>query len=426
MGINALGWVPGAFVFPFAVCALAGEHNAEPIWRHFAVSFTVSALLTTVQTFFLCEAHLIAVLYPEFFKDARPAQVHGAWRIPFSARLTIMWMAVGLMPLIALLVVAQNIGTRDQDVLLRLAAEVTVVGVVSGGLISYLVGRQLHRWIKAQSAATEQIALGHFDVRVPEKRPDEWGRLTDDFNDMAAALGRAQVMRETFGQIVGPRVRDSILERYQGVSGEVCDITVLFADIRGFTQRSAGESPDRVFELLNRVLTLAVAAVEKGDRGLVNKFLGDGFMALFGADRDRADHADLAVAVAVEFITRLEALNRELEGQGEPPLRMGVGIHSGPALVGCIGASLGYVGGREQLRREFTAIGETVNLAQRVEQLTKTCGGAILLSEETRSRLKRPVPVVDLGPQPVPGLKGELRVYRVLTEEAARGEKAPA
>jgi len=263
MGINALGWVPGAIVFPLSIISLAGEHMAEEIWQHFAISFTVSALLTTVQTFFLCESYLIAVLYPAFFKDARPAQVQGAWRVPFSARLTIMWMAVALMPLIALLVVAQNFEEdRDHVALRRLATVVTLVGVGSGGIISYLVGRQLHRWIKAQAAATEQIALGRFDVRVPQKRPDEWGRLTDDFNDMAAALGRAQVMRETFGQIVGPRVRDSILERYQGVGGEVRDITVLFADIRGFTQRSAGESPDRVFALLNRVLTLAVAAVE--------------------------------------------------------------------------------------------------------------------------------------------------------------------
>src|SRR5262249_32045171 len=158
------------------------------------------------------------------------------------------------------------------------------------------------------------------------------------------------------------------------------EITVLFADIRGFTRRCSQETPERVRMLLNRYFALAVGAVKDraGKGGYVSKFLGDGVMALFGAITPRSDHADLAVASALEMLRRLNAFNAELEAAGQAPLNVGVGIHSGPALVGCFGA---------QTRKELTAIGETVNLAQRLEQLSKTAGGPILISQRTHDNM---------------------------------------
>src|SRR5262245_46019023 len=205
---------------------------------------------------------------------------------------------------------------------------------------------------------------------------------------MADALQRGKLVRDTFGHFVVPDVRDQILERYRGLGGEVHEITVLFADIRGFTRRSAGEAPERVVELLNRFLTLAGRAIEENG-GKVNKFLGDGIMALFGAIRERDDHADQAAAAAQDIVTRLNGLNAELQLAGQQPLTVGIGIHTGPALVGVIGATLLRTDGRARFRTDFTAIGETVNLAQRIEQLTKICGGPILLSGQTRERLRQ-------------------------------------
>jgi adenylate cyclase len=269
----------------------------------------------------------------------------------------------------------------------------------------------VHRWINSHAAATEQIELGNLDVQIAERRPDEFGRLTDRFNDMAAALRQAREEHETFGQFVNPRVRDAIMEHYPGLGGEVRDITVMFADIRGFTRRSAGEPPARVVELLNLFLSLAVRAVEERG-GQVNKFLGDGFMALFNAEPPCADHADRAVIAALDLLARLEDLNDELARRGQAELKVGVGIHSGPALVGCVGATLALGEGRELLRRELTAIGETVNVCQRLEQLTKVHGGPILLSEATRSRLTVEVALEALGPVAVPGLDERLPAYR--------------
>jgi adenylate cyclase len=195
------------------------------------------------------------------------------------------------------------------------------------------------------------------------------------------------------------------------LAGDVQEITVLFADIRGFTRRSAGQAPERVVELLNRFFTLAVRAVEERG-GHVNKFLGDGIMALFGAARPRPDHADLAILSAQDLLERLEGFNQELAVLQQPPLVLGIGIHTGTAVVGCIGATLETSDGRQKVRKEFTAIGETVNLCQRIEQLTKTCGGPILLSEKTRLHLRLQVPLIELGPQLLPGCDEKLAIYK--------------
>src|SRR5439155_10600273 len=109
-----------------------------------------------------------------------------------------------------------------------------------------------------------------------------------------------------------------VLERHPGLGGEVKDVTVMFIDIRGFTRRSASESPERVVDLLNRFFTLAFAAVWR--HGHVNKFLGDGLMALFGVPRPSDDHADRAVAAALDLLADLARLNDDLKREGQAPL----------------------------------------------------------------------------------------------------------
>lgn len=406
--LNLLGWLPGAVFFPAVVCWLGGANEAGEIWKRFGISFVIAGIFATAQTFFWMEWFLVAVLYPDLFRHARPAQVRGAVRIPFGVRMLGLWLAVGVMPLAAVSAMAYYSEPAQQSSTLAVA----VVGLISGFLIFGFVRSDIQHWIRVHAASTEEIAREHFDVRVTEQRPDEWGRLTDRFNDMAAALGRGQQLRETFGQFVNPEVRDEIVRRYPGLQVSVQEITVLFADIRGFTKRSAGVDPARVGELLNRFLTLAVGAVEdKG--GYVNKFLGDGVLALFGAIHPEAHHPDLAVTCARDMLQRLTMLNDELAHEGQAPLVVGIGIHTGPAVVGCFGATLTSSEGRPRIRREFSAVGETVNLGQRIEQMTKQLGGPILLSEATRDKLRGDLALIDLGPQTLPGAPDPVRLFRV-------------
>ncbi len=408
------GWLSGALVFPIGICLLGGWSNASLIWGQFVFSFVISALLTAMQTFFMLETFLIVALYPEFFAGARPAEVPGKLHLTLGWRVGLLWASTALVPLAALLAVTLSFDPAHPERfgdLRQLAIGVTVVGLPASGLLMWMVARSLIEWVNSHSLATEAIAHGNFAVRIGELRPDEWGQLTDRFNDMASALERGAELRETFGQFINPEVRDEILSRYPTLGGEVETVTVLFADIRSFTQRSASLSPEAAVDLLNRFFSLAVAAVEE-QGGWVNKFLGDGILALFGSPRPRPDHAHLAMQAARELLRQLVALNRDLEARGVEPLRVGLGLHTGPALVGCVGASLRGPAGSPRIRREFTAIGETVNLAQRLEGLTKTLGGPILLSASTRSQLPDGAGLEPLGEVAIPGHDGTLAVFR--------------
>jgi class 3 adenylate cyclase len=410
--INPIAWLPGAVFFPWVVCSQAGSQNAGVIWQQFIVSFVISTFFTTVQTFFIIQSFLTAYLYPDFFKDTRPETVPGVISIPFHIRLVMLWAAIALMPMIALFVVVWNLPSQPSELekFYWFTGGMVLVSALSGGGIFWLVGYDLWNWIQLQTLATGQIARGNFDIRIDHPRPDEWGQLTNHFNDMAIALNQAWESHETLGQLVSPEVRDQILHRMKGFEVHLQEITVLFVDIRGFTTRCASESPERIGALLNRFLTLALRSIEENG-GYVNKFLGDGVMALFGATHFQEDHADLALASAQELYDRLQELNRELVEQGQAPLV--IGVHTGQALVGCFGAMVQGDKGQPLMRREFTAIGETVNLCQRIEQLTKKCGGPILISEWTRLRLQVKWRLDCLGPQTLTGSPEPMIVHKV-------------
>ncbi|MEM8651829.1 MAG: adenylate/guanylate cyclase domain-containing protein [Pseudomonadota bacterium] len=163
-------------------------------------------------------------------------------------------------------------------------------------------------------------------------------------------------------------------ERSQG--GEEQEVAILFADIRAFTKLSESKLPYDVAFLLNRYFAAMGMAIEEAD-GHLDKFIGDGVMAIFGIDKDVSEGSKDAVKAAVNMATRLEALNKSLEHDLEEPLRIGIGIHSGTAIVG----TMGY-----NRAENLTAIGDVVNAASRLEGLTKEFGAQLIVSEKAASQ----------------------------------------
>jgi len=184
-------------------------------------------------------------------------------------------------------------------------------------------------------------------------------------------------IKRIFKHYVSKEVFEELL-KYPGeipLGGNRVQVSVLFADIRGFTAFSEKRDPRQVVSILNSYFAMMADVILK-NKGTLDKYIGDGILAFFGAPIPREEHATMAVNSAIEMITRLDVLNKEL--MLDVPLRIGIGIHSGEAVVGNIGS---------KLKMEYTIIGDTVNTASRVEGLTKEFKANILITEETFSRL---------------------------------------
>ncbi len=202
---------------------------------------------------------------------------------------------------------------------------------------------------------------------------------------------------------MGKKAAEQILARDPGLGGTEQEITVMFVDIRSFTACSVNLAPDKTVGMLNEFLRAMVEVVESEHGGMINKFLGDGFMALFGVD-GASDHADDALAAARAMQHRLEQLNGERNARGEDPLAIGIGINSGSTIVGSIGSPE---------RMEFTVIGNVVNVASRIETLNKALGTTLLLSKATHDHLQRRVDLRALPAQQVKGVDAPVKIFTV-------------
>jgi adenylate cyclase len=256
------------------------------------------------------------------------------------------------------------------------------------------------RPIRDLAEGTERVAVGDYSQRLPVVQDDDLGALTASFNRMQAGLAERQRFQAAFGTYVDPALAARLLQQGDDVfTGERRQVTVMFVDIRDFTPFAEANTAEDTVARLNALFEIVVPAVVDAG-GHVNKFLGDGALAVFGAPNDLADHADAAVSAAV-LIHRLVA---ERFGGA---LRIGIGINTGPVIAGTIGG-----GGK----LEFTLIGDTVNVAARVEQLTKTTGDAILLTHQSIDALvDRPPGLIDRG---FHGLKGKSAAVQVFGLDA--------
>jgi class 3 adenylate cyclase len=209
--------------------------------------------------------------------------------------------------------------------------------------------------------------------------------------------------RERLGRYFSPQVIDHVerLGEEMG-AGESREVTILFSDIRDFTALSETLPGEQVVAWLNEYLALMVETIFAFG-GTLDKYLGDGIMAYFGAPVAQPDHAARAVRCAVAMQDTLARLNTVRVRRAEAPLRQGIGIHTGTVVVGDVGAPR---------RREFTIIGDAVNVAARLQELTKSTGAPILVSEETRARIESAVVEFQPAePLPIRGRAGPIRSY---------------
>jgi adenylate cyclase len=236
----------------------------------------------------------------------------------------------------------------------------------------------MSRAIKRLQAAQKRLELQDF-VHVDMVRTgDELEDLATGFNSMVDQLKAADEMKTTMGKYMARKVMAHLLKEKMSLGGEKLEVTILFSDIRSFTTISENMDPQALVALLNEYFTEMVAIV-LGQDGVVDKYIGDAIMVVFGAPEPMADDALRALRSAVGMRDALKKLNERLVARGVAPLRTGIGIHTGEVVAGSIG---------HEEQRQYTVIGDAVNLASRLESATKDLGVNILVSEHTYALVK--------------------------------------
>lgn len=285
-----------------------------------------------------------------------------------------------------------------------LRQRIVIIGTV-GLLGALLIGGGLAGGIIAPLqelvAGMREVLRGNLQYRSRIERGDELGFIAKSFNEMIDGLEERELIRDTFGRFVSHDVAEAVLAGRVPLQGERRDVSILFQDIRGFTSLSERLDPAVLLRLLNQFFTEVVAAVE-AEGGVVKQFLGDGVMALFGAPQPHVDHATRAVRAALGIVNRLKGLNETLQEQGIGPLEIGVGIHSGPVVAGLIGPDN---------RIEYGVVGDAVNLASRVEALTREMQATILVSRNISEQLG---PAFTLGRTATMVVKGKTQPVEVV------------
>lgn len=288
----------------------------------------------------------------------------------YSLKLLVALLVIAVVPMAAIVVDFFSYdGERRQDEIL-----VDVSGAALGVAISaFYIVRSLLGPLNALSRAMTEVAGGKFDIKVPVTSNDEVGVLTSRFNRMVDGLREREQIRETFGRYVDESVAAAILRR-QGegtLSGETGEATILFTDIAGFTTIAEYLTPQELVAALNDYLETVLAPI-RAHGGVVNTFIGDGLFASFNMPLACDGHAAAAVAAAID-------IQRAVGGRtfGSPGIALDtrIGISTGHVIGGSVGAGQ---------RLSFTLLGDTVNLAARLEELNKHYGTRILVSQSTR------------------------------------------
>jgi adenylate cyclase len=280
-------------------------------------------------------------------------------------------------------------------------------GMAVAAVVLWALGRRFLLAFSDLTRGTQYVTEGRYTHRLPIRGSDEVGRMAESFNRMMESLQGRERIRSAMDKVVSREVAEELLKGELRLGGEVRFSSVLFADIRGFTALSENMEPQSLVSFLNDYLTLMSRVVER-HHGVVDKYIGDCVMALFGAPVSHDGDVDNALQTAREMIWCMEEFNYRRSWEGKQPIRVSVGINTGPVVAGNMGS---------EDRLNYTVVGDAVNLAYRLESLTRLYEVACLVSEYTVRESKAKLPFRELDIVKVKGRAAPVRVFELWHEE---------
>jgi adenylate cyclase len=271
--------------------------------------------------------------------------------------------------------------------------------------LSVVFSHTLSRNIEKLTSFAYRIAGGDFDIHAQSeiKTKDEIGLLANAFDDMTLGLKERDKIKNLFTKFHGIAITEELMNQEDMRKGTKCEAVVFFSDIRGFTDFSNDKTPEEVVLMLNSYFEVMVTIINKHG-GVVDKFVGDAIMAVWGAPKGTPDDAKKAVQACLEMRQALADFNKKRIEENQQPILMGMGLHAGPVVAGTVGSNA---------RLEYTVIGDTVNTASRIESSTKSFGTDLLVSEEVAQRIGQGFILGAAGSTKVKGKDAPLKLLKV-------------
>jgi adenylate cyclase len=319
-------------------------------------------------------------------------------------------------------VIGAFIRIPDQNVIVFTEVDKTIIQEAVGTLVSsiietagisvsvavfliFLFSMTLTNPIEKLAEMIQLVSQGNFDVKARSliRSRDEVGDLANAFDKMTEGLKERDKVKSLFSKFHGSTVAEDLLKKDIGIGGQNKVVTVFFSDIRGFTKFSEGHSPEEVVEMLNEYFEIMVKIINQ-HHGVVDKFIGDAIMAVWGAPESSPLDKENALRASLEMRKALAELNVRREARGQPPILIGMGLHTGPAISGTIGSNE---------RMEYTVIGDTVNVTSRIESSTKSFGTDLLISEDLAEKVSDRFLVEKAGTVEVKGKAAPLSLFKV-------------
>ncbi len=327
-----------------------------------------------------------------------------------ASRITLGNFFYAFVPSVAVLIMVIRYAIQDKIIPLGITLEIAYIGAIFIGTAvwaAFLYGRVLREDTRKIVEAIQQIGDGDFNVALIPTRQDELGQVAGGVNKMAAGLIQRERIKESFGYFVSPEIAEKFVSQYSEGrdmrnQGERRTVAVLMCDIRNFSSISDTMDPTDVAQMLNNYFDHMVHAIE-ANGGLVDKFIGDAIMAVFGLLDTEHNHALQAANAAIAMRSALKDANHQNQEQGLPILEHGIGIHYGEIIASYLGSSR---------RLEFTVIGSTVNIAARLESQAKKPNPPIIISEAMAHQIKHHHGILSGGSVELKGV-GKQRLFSI-------------
>ncbi len=279
------------------------------------------------------------------------------------------------------------------------------LGFIFLGVIgAFFISKKITKPLSEIADAMSHVESGDLTKKVNITSSDEVGAMGRAFNKMVDGLNEREFIKDTFSKYVSKQVADKILKEkdYLKLKGEKRIVTVLFADIRGFTPLAETMPPEKVIDILNQYFSMMIDVVFQYG-GVLNKFIGDAIMVTYNAPIDQRYHELRAILTGLEMQKKIAEMNKKRLERGEQQINIGIGINTDEAVAGNVGSSE---------RLEYTVIGSGVNIAQRIESSTEK--GQLHISEKTYEAVKDYVEVIKLSPVQVKGISEPVQLYSVI------------